>query len=190
MAEIQSIAITSVEYRELPYNPGYRVGSDGTVWSRIGKRSKSMPKGCPLSLKDEWRPLSLRLNSRSGRLQVKIYSASLQFRLRHVAQLVLEAFVGERPEKMECCHNDGDKMNNRLENLRWDSKSANSADRIRHGIHKGERNGMCKLTPDQVRAIRFAYSEGATKGKLARMYGVSGTTITRVVLRIHWPHVD
>lgn len=52
-----------------------------------------------------------------------------------VHRLVLEAFVGPCPEGTEACHGDGDRSNNRLENLRWDTKSENQYDRVRHGNH-------------------------------------------------------
>ena len=52
---------------------------------------------------------------------------------RFVHRLVLMAFVGECPPGMECCHNDGNPANNRLQNLRWDTPSNNSLDRNRHG---------------------------------------------------------
>lgn len=51
----------------------------------------------------------------------------------YVHRLVLTAFVGECPEGMECCHNNGDPTDNRLENLRWDTQQSNVDDRGRHG---------------------------------------------------------
>ena len=51
---------------------------------------------------------------------------------RKVHQLVLEAFVGPRLDNTECCHNDGDKANNNLNNLRWDSHENNMADYSTH----------------------------------------------------------
>jgi hypothetical protein len=42
-------------------------------------------------------------------------------------------FVGPAPEGMEGCHYNGDPTDNRLENLRWDTRKANVADAIRHG---------------------------------------------------------
>lgn len=54
---------------------------------------------------------------------------------KSVHALVLEAFVGPRPDNCYGCHNDGDSTNNRLENLRWDSQSNNQMDTIRHGRH-------------------------------------------------------
>ncbi|MGP9622564.1 NUMOD4 motif-containing HNH endonuclease [Corynebacterium sp. AOP34-AQ2-28] len=54
-------------------------------------------------------------------------------RSKRVHRLVLEAFVGPCPEGMEACHNNGDRGDPRLANLRWDSASENQRDRRRHG---------------------------------------------------------
>lgn len=54
-----------------------------------------------------------------------------QFSLVH--RLVLTAFGGPAPEGTECCHGNGDPADNRLSNLRWDTRLANVADRRRHG---------------------------------------------------------
>src|SRR4051812_25448733 len=39
--------------------------------------------------------------------------------------LVLETFVGPRPRGAYGCHNDGNKSNNALSNLRWDTPKSN-----------------------------------------------------------------
>lgn len=63
----------------------------------------------------------------------------------HVAhRLVLTAFVGPCPDGMQACHNDGDKSNNRLSNLRWDTPSSNTLDLVRHGTHNMARKTDCK----------------------------------------------
>jgi hypothetical protein len=51
---------------------------------------------------------------------------------RQVHRLVLEAFVGPCPDGMECCHEDGDSTNNRVDNLRWDTHEANVRERLEH----------------------------------------------------------
>jgi hypothetical protein len=51
---------------------------------------------------------------------------------RCVHQLVLEAFVGPKPEGQEGCHfPDPDKSNNSVANLRWDTHLENVRDRVR-----------------------------------------------------------
>lgn len=52
---------------------------------------------------------------------------------QYVHILVLTAFYGPCPEGMEGCHHDGDPLNNRLGNLRWDTHVGNVSDSIRHG---------------------------------------------------------
>lgn len=52
-----------------------------------------------------------------------------------IHSLVLEAFVGPRPYGMEGCHWNDDPADNRLANLRWDTRSANIKDSVRNGTH-------------------------------------------------------
>lgn len=49
-----------------------------------------------------------------------------------VHDLVLTAFRGPKPKELQACHNDGDKANNRPDNLRYDTCQANINDRERH----------------------------------------------------------
>jgi hypothetical protein len=52
---------------------------------------------------------------------------------RFVHQLVLETFVGPRPIGLQACHGPSGARDNRLSNLRWDTPSENSFDRVRDG---------------------------------------------------------
>lgn len=60
-----------------------------------------------------------------------------------VHRLVLMAFVGPCPPGMEGCHNNGNPIDNRLENLRWDTRSANTLDKVRHGTHPHAKRTHC-----------------------------------------------
>ena len=53
----------------------------------------------------------------------------------NVHRLVGDAFIGPRPEGLVTCHADGDKTNNRAENLRYDTYGANLRDSVKHGTH-------------------------------------------------------
>lgn len=64
---------------------------------------------------------------------------------KYVHALVLEAFVGARPDGgMYGCHNDGDPTNNVVVNLRWGTPSSNQQDAIRHGTHAGIARTHCR----------------------------------------------
>ncbi|MDF2707066.1 MAG: hypothetical protein K0R62_2718 [Nonomuraea muscovyensis] len=68
--------------------------------------------------------------------------------------LVAAAFIGPRPDGMDVCHNDGDSLNNRPENLRYGTRSENVLDEIAHGTHRHASRTHCaaghELTEDNV----------------------------------------
>ncbi|MGH7743372.1 MAG: NUMOD4 domain-containing protein [Candidatus Dormibacteria bacterium] len=70
--------------------------------------------------------------SSDGRLGVGLSVENL-VRRRPVHQLVLEAFVGPRPDELVGCHNDGVFTHNWPGNLRWDTQSSNMFDKTLHG---------------------------------------------------------
>jgi hypothetical protein len=64
-------------------------------------------------------------------------------RLKPVHVILLETFVGPRPQGFHACHDDGDRRNSTLANLRWDSASANQLDKVAHGTHPEARKTHC-----------------------------------------------
>lgn len=64
-------------------------------------------------------------------------------KLSRVHRLMLEAFVGPCPDGMEACHGNGDRSDNRLDNLRWDTSGSNKYDIVKHGNHVQARKTHC-----------------------------------------------
>lgn len=58
-------------------------------------------------------------------------------------RLVLMAWGREPRDGEDACHNDGDPSNNRLSNLRWDTRSGNCLDRAGHGTCRSARKTHC-----------------------------------------------
>lgn len=156
--------VREVEYREVPSFPGYRVGSDGTVWTRLKRQPNHK-----IAIGNEWRLMKPTILQ--GYPRVCLYESGKK-RYAKVAILVLEAFVGPRPQGMEACHfPDRDRTNSRLDNLRWDTKEANEADMAIHGTRpRGGGHWNARLTDDDVASIR---ASSRSHSELAAKFGVS-----------------
>ena len=108
---------------------------------------------------------------------------------RDIHILVAEAFIGERPMGMQVCHNDGNSLNNKVENLRYDTQKNNSMDKLAHGTAAiGEKHSLSKLTNENIYTIRHLLSMH-TQNYIASMFGVSQTTISLIKLGKAWAHV-
>lgn len=177
---------STVQYRDIPGFPGYRVGDDGSVWSQRIVRGVPGRKGLSAQMSGTWRKLAPSINKRTGR-----YQAVIDGKKRSVHRLVLLAFVGPCPEGMESCHEDGNRRNNALSNLRWDTHKANCADRVRHGTQaKGEKSGNSRFTEADIRSIRTEYATGTTcYSKLAQKHKTHWTYIRNIIKRRAWKHV-
>lgn len=116
-----------------------------------------------------------------GRLQVKLGGKSKrEQRTRLVHHLVLEAFVGPRPEGTEAAHGDGNAANNRLANLRWATPLENAQDKRRHGTQLvGEAHHLAKISDNDARQIR-EFRGRETCENLARKYGISIAQVSRI----------
>ncbi len=172
----------SVEYRDIPGFPGYRVGDDGSVWSC---RKTGHARGFHAS----WHRVNGSALKRGGHRIVALRRDN-RSHCRYTHRLVLEAFVGPCPEGREACHGDGDTENNTLGNLRWDTHAANMADMGRHGTAaRGAKNPNAKLTDDAVREMRAMRARGALYRQIADHFGVADSGVARILTGQMWAHV-
>ncbi len=176
---------STVQYRLVQGHSAYRVGDDGSVWSRYQKTAPAMKDGrCTgpqYILGDDWRPLRLGHN-RTGYPRAAIFDGAGRQVKRMVHLLMLEAFVGPRPAGPVACHANDIKTDNRLSNLRWDTPSSNWDDRRRNGRtsgKKGEQHPMAKLTESDVRDIRSLDARGIPSMALAEIKSVRASCRAR-----------
>lgn len=102
-------------------------------------------------------------------------------------KIVLEAFCGQAPSGMEACHNDGNPLNCHIDNLRWDTKSNNHKDKIKHGTYQvGEKANNVKLTNEIVIEIR---KNKLTPAQAVQRFGLSKSNAKRIVSYETWRHI-
>lgn len=114
-----------------------------------------------------------------------------KIRLRKVHSLVCEAFHGPKPSPRHvAAHINGDTFCNVRSNLYWATPQENMDDRERHGrTAKGERQHSAKLTNEQVREMRRRRKEGAKLATLAADFGVTFSTVGKIVSGKSWRHI-
>lgn len=103
--------------------------------------------------------------------------------------VICEAFHGPKPsDKHHAAHRDGNKLNNRPDNLYWATPKENENDKRTHGrLPVGEHASGAKLTQNQVDDIRSLYrGDVGSQRQLAERFGVSQRTIHLIVTRKTW----
>ena len=94
-----------------------------------------------------------------------------------VHRAVLLAFVGPAPAGTEGCHNNGNPGDNRLSNLRWDTRSANNLDAVAHGTHYNAALQSCRrghpFTPDNTRIRKYDGGRDCLTCERARRKGAA-----------------
>jgi hypothetical protein len=153
---------------------------------------------------------------RGGYPFVRLYKSGKSRQWR-VHRLVLLTFCGEDPERPEGNHIDGNKSNNRLENLEWVTRRNNHLHALRLGLKKlpyeyqpgcrptGQRNGRhtkpertarginhycAKLTEQDVRDIRQMIANGQmTINAIAFTKHTSAGAVSDIKHGRTWRHV-
>lgn len=169
-----------VQLKTIDRFPGYRFGDDGSVWSEWrsgGYRGNYFRSGVWVQLK----PTAFR----HGYMYLTLCGKK-----HTVHRLILEAFVGTCPDGMEACHNNGDRSDNRIVNLRWDTRKNNHRDKKKHGTQQvGERGSNAKLTDKEALEIRRLRKNGMKQGEIAKMFGISQSSVSSIILRRTHRHI-
>jgi hypothetical protein len=175
------------KWREIGGYPAYEVSDQG----RIRSKRREVTKGVRQVLPERF----LRLRPVGNGYRAVSLCKDGVARNYYVHALVLRAFVGEAPPNTEACHYDGDKTNNKLSNLRWDTRSSNRADSKRLGVRlggphmAGEQHPNAKLTAVAVREVRVAIPVRGYRKLLAKKFGCSVRTISLIRAGVAWREI-
>ena len=160
-------------WKDIPgYEGEYQASTEGRIKSlRRMVLSKNWSTGLPFERSVPERILRPGKYCKAGHVSVVLRRGSNGV---PVHQLIMRTFVGEPPEGMEVLHKNGNPEDNRLENLRYGSRTENILDVWRQG------KAWRKLTIDNVLAIRRALAQGLTGAAVAKMFGVSEASISSI----------
>lgn len=142
----------------------YMVSSDGKVYGPRGEMSPF------LTCKGKYRQVSV-----GGQR-------------KYVHRLVAESFLPNPEGKRDVAHNDGNGLNNHIDNLRWATRKENMADTKLHGTdNAGENHGASKLAASDIEYIRS--QKGAYRGvqrELAAQFSIAESTVSQIMNNTRW----
>lgn len=107
-------------------------------------------------------------------------------------RFIWEAVNGPIPDRMQINHMNGDKADNRLENLELCTQVQNILHAYRTGLasNQGIRHPGAKLTETQVRAFRSLFDAGLTSTEIHRLHPyISRRQIANIGARKAWAHL-
>lgn len=103
-----------------------------------------------------------------------------------------ENFVGYISDKMIVMHKCDNPSCVRPDHLEVGTMTDNARDRVskrRHCVLNGEKNGMAKLTEEQVREIKEKLKKGYFCLDLADEYNVHISTVSKINTGKYWRHI-
>lgn len=171
------------QIKEIPGAPGYKVDTNGKVFSHYELKRNAKTGRLESHLSNKLRELK-QSKHLFGYPDITINNKGTPIRTE-VHRLVLLTFVGPLPKGMQSCHNNGDPSDCRLENLRYDTPKGNQADKTLHGtLLVGEKHPSAKLTDTQVKRIRLMREimPKLRQKDIGHMFGVCQTEISHILL--------
>ena len=156
-------------------NTGYYACRNGDIISKTGKILKPYPTG-------------------SGKpyFGVDICTSQQKFRSRLVHRLVWIAFNGDVPDKLELNHKDGDKSNNRLNNLELETRSGNCKHSFRVGLQTnvGINNPSSKISEEIAKTIIQRIKTGNRLVDISKEMDISIHIIKDISCNKTWKHLE
>jgi hypothetical protein len=125
----------------------YKAREDGSLFTRTKAGSHSG------GMSNKWRPLKPTA-SKHGYLYFRINGR--RGKNTYVHRVIASLFLGEHPSTVDVNHKNGNKSDNRVDNLEWVTRREN----IQHAIRTGLIKQAGSLSTEQVRLIRELLAKG------------------------------
>lgn len=127
----------------------------------------------------------------------KFYRVSVNGKCKNVLthRLLGECFIANPENKPQINHKDGNKHNNSIENLEWNTNKENIQHSINTGLkdlgfNKGEKNSRSILNNQKVKEIKLKLLLKEKSRDLAKQYGVSEQLICDIKNKRRWIEIN
>lgn len=132
--------------------------------------------------------VKLTKNKKEGYISVSLKNEKLGTVSKTVHSLMASVFLPQ----IQVNHIDGNKQNNRLDNLEWSNGSLNTLHAYKIGLAKklgGEKARNVKITEEIVLAIRKDRDEGMGITAVSKKYNLKMGTVSNVYYNNNWKYL-
>lgn len=173
------------------YEGLYQVSNLGRVYSL--ERKKTRQRGSIVEVMT-FKPFMKKQQTKTdGYLTTGLTDQTGKKKTVSVHRLVALMFIENPENKPEVNHKNGNKTDNKVNNLEWNTPTENSQHAYDTGLKKGakgETNNKSVLTETDVLEIRKLYKLGGeTQLTLCNKFKVSKSTIKHILKRRTWKHI-
>lgn len=165
----------------LGYEGFYEVSDCGNVRS-LDREHLTNNKFGPMVRHRKGKLLSRTIGN-DGYVQVRLCRDGNAKTLR-LARVVLSSFIGVDDKRVEACHLDHDRKNNKLGNLAWGTRQENEDQKSSSGNRP--RNTVNNLTCNDVQRIRVLRNEGLTLKDIGALVGTHFTNVSLILRGKTW----
>lgn len=120
------------------------------------------------------------------------YTVSLKHKRVSLHNVIAFMKYGEKAIGLVVNHIDGIKTNNNPDNLEVITQSKNLKHAFTIGLRKdtGENHWCSKLNNEKVKEIKQLFNDGMQLNKIAEVYGIDETTVSRAIKGKSWKHTQ
>ncbi len=171
------------EWWAIPSHPNYAASNHGQI-----KRLTSRTSGKAGKIRKQTKNFS------SGYFILRLSDDGI-IKTYTVHSLIAETFLVKPKNDFQVNHKNGDKTDNRIENLEYVSRQENIRHSYRLGLqskeqNQGAKNGRAKLTETEVaNIIAEADRSIGVNVRLAKKYDVTPNNISRILSGKTWKHL-
>lgn len=112
---------------------------------------------------------------------------------KNIHRLVAQAFIPNPENKPQVNHKDGNKTNNHVDNLEWNTAKENFNHALNTGLIKplkGKKHNNSKITEKDVLKIRELSKTGLKHQEIGNQFGISRSVVCRICNYKSWTHVE
>lgn len=165
-----STETSTEEWRTIPDTDGYEVSNLGSI-----RRTRIIA-------------IRQQINSRGRKVVCLVGKRKKKVRAK-VHTLVAHAFVGPRPPGLDVNHKDGDRLNNRFDNLEYVTRQENIEHARANRLYTGPKAINRKLSACDARSIKELLLTQSARS-LAKQFRVSRGAIMAIKRNTSWKWVD